>query len=98
MPEAATVTGDRALGSPAIRGSSALPARRTRLIGRERELARVRDQVLHGDRRLVTLTGAAGSGKTALALEAARQLAGAMPDGAHFVDLSVVRDHDAVAL
>ena len=77
---------------------SALPARRGRLIGRDRELVDLRNRVLHGDRRLLTLTGAGGAGKTALALEAARQLEPAMPDGVWLVDLSAIREPDAVAL
>ena len=74
---------------------SLLPARRTRLIGREAALDDIRDRVLHGDRRLMTLTGAGGTGKTTLALEVARRLEAEAPDGAWFVDLSVVRDPDA---
>ena len=34
---------------------SMFPARRARLIGRDREISHVRDQMLHGDRRLLTL-------------------------------------------
>jgi predicted ribonuclease YlaK len=60
---------------------SSIPARRSRLIGRRRELADLRDRILHGDGRLVTLSGAAGAGKTALALEAGRELQPAVPDG-----------------
>ena len=77
---------------------SNVPARRRRLIGRIAELDTVRERVLHGDRRLVTLTGAAGTGKTTLALEVARQVEPLMPDGAWFVDLSVVRVADEVPL
>ena len=77
---------------------STLPARRTRLIGRDRELTDLRNRVLHGDRRLVTVTGAGGVGKTALALEVGRHLEASMPDGAWFVDLTVVLDQDDVAI
>lgn len=73
---------------------STLPARRTRLIGREVELDALRDRVLHGDRRLTTATGVGGTGKTTLALEVARRVEAMVADGAWFVDLSGVRDAD----
>jgi predicted ATPase len=78
--------------------SSALPARRTRLIGREAEIPAIRDRVLHGDSRLVTVSGTGGAGKTTLALEVARRTERAMPDGAALIDLTVVREPDAIAL
>ncbi|HZA18477.1 MAG TPA: BTAD domain-containing putative transcriptional regulator [Pseudonocardiaceae bacterium] len=49
--------------------SGILPAQLTSFVGREDDLAGVR--ALLRDRRLVTLTGAAGSGKTRLAVEVA---------------------------
>ena len=42
--------------------------------------------------RLVTLTGPGGTGKTRLALQAARDLAGSFADGVAFIDLAPVRD------
>lgn len=48
--------------------------------------------------RLVTLSGAGGCGKTTPALEVARMLEGTMPDGAALIDLTVVREPEAVAL
>ncbi len=47
--------------------------------------------------RLVTLTGAGGSGKTRLALEVARCAAAAFPDGVAWVDLALLGDPDMVA-
>src|SRR5437870_9721191 len=71
-----------------------LPVRRGSLIGRDEDLATVRDLVLHADGRLVTLTGAGGSGKTSLALEVARGLLGArrFPDGIWLVELASLAD------
>jgi predicted ATPase len=44
------------------------------------------------DVRLITLTGAGGTGKTRLALAAAEEVGRELRDGALFVDLSAVRD------
>lgn len=44
------------------------------------------------EHRLVTLTGAGGSGKTRVAIEAARALASAYEDGAWWVELAAVTD------
>ena len=49
-----------------------LPAQVSSFIGREAELAEVR--ALVGSRRLVTLTGTGGAGKTRLALQVAAGL------------------------
>ena len=67
-----------------------LPRPLTGFVGRERELARLIDLVR--GHRLVTLTGAGGTGKTRLALKAAEELRDQLPDGAFFVDLSALRD------
>jgi predicted ATPase len=67
-----------------------LPAPATPLIGRERERAEVARAVAAS--RLVTLTGVGGTGKTRLALQVARDLAGDFADGVAFIDLAPVRD------
>ena len=85
---------------PALRSLDArptnLPAQLTRFVGRERELARVKELI--AAHRLVTLTGPGGTGKTRLALEAAGELLADFSDGAFFVDLAPVRDPARVAL
>jgi predicted ATPase/class 3 adenylate cyclase len=69
-----------------------LPIPGTPFLGREQELAAVREMLAHGDARLLTLTGAGGSGKTRLALHAAGEAAGEYPDGVWWVPLAPVAD------
>ena len=80
----------RTLGTP-----TNLPAPRTSFVGREREVARVKE-LLRGP-GLLTLTGPGGSGKTRLALEAARELLDEYPDGVFFVELGPVTDPRLIA-
>ena len=82
---------------PALRSSGApgnIPARRTALIGRRRELELT--VALLAERRLVTMTGPSGIGKTRLATEVGATLADDFPDGVWFVDLSSTSDGAAV--
>jgi predicted ATPase/class 3 adenylate cyclase len=79
---------------PALRSATAtageLPSRLTSFIGRDAELDELTD--LLAERRLVTLTGPGGIGKTSLAVETARQVADGFADGAWFVPLADVED------
>ncbi|MBG0830952.1 winged helix-turn-helix domain-containing protein [Planomonospora sp. ID67723] len=77
---------DPALSGPERRPSGNLPAAVGELIGRDEAAAEVRALLEAG--RLVTLTGPGGVGKTSLALETARKLAGAFADGAWLVELA----------
>lgn len=72
--------------------ASRLPAQPTKLIGRPHEIAAVRQLLLREDVRLVTVTGAAGIGKTRLAVAIASDLHGSFPGGVAFVNLSAVSD------
>ncbi len=67
---------------------SRLPAELTSFIGREPDLAELRR--LLGEARLLTLTGAAGSGKTRLALELAS--GSGVARSVHWVELASLRD------
>jgi hypothetical protein len=63
-----------------------LPAQRTAFVGREPEILEVKRQLAMT--RLLTLTGAGGSGRTRLALEVAQDLVGAYPGGVWLVELA----------
>jgi len=74
------------------RPRAALPTPPNALLAREAELSELRNLIERDDLRLLVLTGAGGSGKTRLALEAARRSAGSFADGAAFVSLAPLRD------
>jgi predicted ATPase/class 3 adenylate cyclase len=71
-----------------------LPRAVSSLIGRDDEVAQV--EALLRKRRLVTLIGVGGVGKTRLALEVAARLSDEFPDGAWLFELAAVTDATAV--
>jgi predicted ATPase/Flp pilus assembly protein TadD len=72
-----------------------LPASRTSFVGREHEMLEIKRHLAMT--RLLTLTGAGGSGKTRLALEVARGLIGAYPEGVWLVELASLSQGEFVA-
>ena len=64
-----------------------LPVQMTRVVGRERELARLQELLDDPARRLVTLVGPGGIGKTRLAVQVATTRQDRARDGVVFVSL-----------
>ncbi len=70
--------------------SNNLPAQRTSFVGREREIAEVKR--LLETTRLLTLSGAPGTGKTRLAIHIVRDNTDRFQNGVFFVDLAPIND------
>ncbi len=71
-----------------------LPTQLTTFIGREKEIAEVKQELeLH---RLVTLTGSGGTGKTRLSLQVAADLLEKFDHGVWFVELAPLTDPDLI--
>ncbi|MFD5393125.1 BTAD domain-containing putative transcriptional regulator [Streptomyces sp. NPDC127097] len=81
--------------APAARATGNLRAPLTSFVGRHDLVDQVRQFIRSW--RLVTLTGAGGTGKTRLALEAADAAGLALPDGVWVVELAPVSEPDRVA-
>jgi predicted ATPase/DNA-binding CsgD family transcriptional regulator/DNA-binding XRE family transcriptional regulator len=73
-----------------VREGAHLPAELTSFVGREAEVAEC--VALLTRRRLVTLTGPGGIGKSRLAAQVARGVANDFPHGVYLVDLSTLED------
>jgi Cdc6-like AAA superfamily ATPase len=73
-------------------GHNRLPGSRTPFIGRKRELAVIQQLLLDPAIRLVTLTGAGGSGKTRLAREVTGELVERFEGAVYFVGLGFITD------
>ena len=78
-------------GQPAFSGNDLnhnIPVDLTRFIGRENEVQQVKN--IMRATRLLTLTGVGGTGKTRLALQAARSMLDDFMDGVWVVELSTI--------
>ena len=74
--------------------ASNLPAQISSYVGRKREIREIKELLI--ENRLVTLTGAGGSGKTRLALQVAEELQGIYPDGVWLIELANIREASLV--
>jgi predicted ATPase len=85
------------LGSRKGEPTARLPVAPTPFVGRESELTDVLALLAEPGSRLVTLTGAGGTGKTRVALEAASRAAESFFDGVYWVPLAPLRDDSLLA-
>ncbi|HLK59910.1 MAG TPA: tetratricopeptide repeat protein [Chthonomonadaceae bacterium] len=69
-----------------------LPPSLNRFFGREEQIEQLQTWLTEPERRLITLTGPGGAGKTRLALEVARRSAPAFRGRVWFVDLAMLQD------
>jgi predicted ATPase/DNA-binding CsgD family transcriptional regulator len=74
--------------------SNNLPPQLTSFVGRNREIVEVRRLI--GERRLLTLTGTGGSGKTRLAIAVASEMIERFEGGIWWVELAALSDPDLV--
>ena len=93
--------------TPKLRSHN-LPVHLTNFIGRKREIADLKQLLMpvshsdgraaDGEKRLITLTGAGGCGKTRLAIEVAKELLDAFTDGVWLVELTPIADPTLVPM
>lgn len=71
-----------------------LPAPVSTFIGREGEISKIKQLII--ENRLVTLTGAGGTGKTRLSVQVAQDLWGVFNDNIWFIELASLTDENLV--
>ena len=75
--------------------NSNLPAQLTSFVGREKEIAEIKQAL--DERRLVTLTGSGGTGKTRLSLQVGEGMIEEFEHGVWFIELASISDEQLVA-
>ena len=86
---------ERSAVAEAVGSLHGFPAALTSFVGRDRVVSEVADRL--GQYRLVTVTGPGGAGKTRLAAEVARHVAGRFANGVWLAELAAIRDPAQVA-
>ena len=86
---------ERPIATETLRGND-IAASLTRVIGREAVIAHLSEQLLR--RRLLTIVGPGGIGKTTVAAALAEQVRGSFPDGVWYVELAPLQDPDQVLM
>lgn len=82
------------LGFEPHRQSITLPALLTPFVGREDEVQKL--SRLIGSKRLITIAGPGGTGKTRLALKVASDVATQFRHGCHFIALAAIASHEFI--
>jgi hypothetical protein len=82
LHKGSTMSGWRTAALAESAAREGLPRPLSRLIGRESELAAIQARLESSSVRLLTLMGPGGVGKSRLALEVGRRMAGRYPGGA----------------
>jgi predicted ATPase len=95
-PAAQPALADIGDAPPPDRRAINLPATTTQLIGRNQDVAAAHALLKDSRIRLVTLTGAGGTGKTRLAIQIAADLLDSFAHGICFVDLAPIGQRDLV--
>ncbi len=92
----AWIAQERAERTPVGASTTNLPIPLTSFVGRQREIAGVKARL--SSVRLLTLSGAGGSGKTRLAIRVATNLLDIYPDGVWWVELAALADANLLTL
>lgn len=82
--------------APVSLGDTNLPVQTTPFVAREKELVEALALLRDPRVRLLTFTGAGGTGKTRLALQVGAEISAEYPDGVFWVPLQAVRDWELV--